>query len=76
MLKHHITDRIRDITIEQAIANKRRALTEYRDIKKSSQALRQTHLEDLAEAKAALGNMTKASALRQLQTHEHQRAMA
>ena len=76
MLKHHIPDRIRDITIEQAIAGKRRALKEYRDMKKSSQALRQTHLEELAEAKAALGHTTKASVLRQLQTHEHQRAMA
>jgi hypothetical protein len=33
-------------------------------------------LEDLAAAKAAVGNTSKAAALRQLQTHEHQRSTA
>ena len=58
----HIVDRIRDITIEQAILEKRKALKEYRALKKSSWALRQTHLEELAEAKAAISNVTKVSA--------------
>jgi hypothetical protein len=51
-------------------------MKEYRELKKSSWSLRQTHLEDLAAAKAAVGNTSKAAALRQLQTHEHQRATA
>jgi hypothetical protein len=76
MLKHHISDRIWDISIKQAILSKQAALKEYRQLRKSSWSLRQSHLEDLAKAKAAIGNTTKAAALRQLQTHEHQRAMA
>jgi hypothetical protein len=76
MLKHHISDCIRDISIQQAILSKQAALKEYRQLRKSSWSLRQSHLEDLAEAKAAIGNTTKAAALRQLLTHEHQRAMA
>jgi hypothetical protein len=59
-----------------AIHNKQVALKEYRELKKLSWSLRQTHLEDLAAAKAAVGNTSKAAALHQLQTHEHQRATA
>jgi hypothetical protein len=76
MLKLRISDRIRDISLEKAIQHKRAALKEYRDLKKSSWHLQQAHLEELAAAKVATGNTSKASALRQLQTHEHQRAMA
>jgi hypothetical protein len=76
MLQMHVVDRIRDITTKQAILEKRKALKEYRELKQSSKVLCQTHLEDLAEAKAAIGNVTKASAICQLKFHDHQRAMA
>jgi hypothetical protein len=76
MKKFRISDHIQDISLEMAIHNKRVALKEYRELKKSSWSLRQMHLEDLAAAKAAIGNTSKAAALHQLQTHEHQRATA
>ena len=76
MAKHHIVTRIQDLTLDQIIQHKQTALQEYRSLKKSSIALRNTHLEDLAEARAAVGNHSRAMELRQLQTHEHQCAMA
>ena len=76
MKKFWISDHIQDISLKMAIHNKWVALKEYRELKKLSWSLQQTHLEDLAAAKAAVGNTSKAAALRQLQTHEHQRAMA
>ena len=45
----------------QTIEKKQPALKEYRLLKKSSIALRKTHLEDLAEARAAVINNTKAT---------------
>jgi hypothetical protein len=45
-------------------------------MKKSSVTLWKTHLKDLVEARAAMGNHSKATELRKLITHEHQRAMA
>jgi hypothetical protein len=78
MEKHHIIDRIWDLTMEQIISKRRTALKEYRSIQESSIILRKTHhLEDLAEARDAVRNNTnKATELRQLQEHKHQRSMA
>jgi hypothetical protein len=56
--------------------SKRNTLKEYRSLKLSSSALRTTFLEDLAAAKASVGQNSIATELRQLQTHEHERAMA
>ena len=72
MARHHLHFRVRDITIAQIIAHQKEALKEYRAMKKSSVALRQTYLEDLAVARAATGNNSRATELRQLLTREHQ----
>lgn len=61
MSKLHIVLRIQEITLDQIIAEKRAALKEYRFLRKSSLALRQTHLKEIAEARAAVGNNTKAT---------------
>lgn len=45
---------------------------EYQMLKKSSVALWQTFLEDVAAARVAEGNLSKATVLQQLQTHEYQ----
>jgi hypothetical protein len=76
MARHHLMFRVQDITLTQIVDKKKEALKEYRLLKKSSLALRQTHLEELAEARAAVGNNPKATELRQLHTREHQRALA
>jgi hypothetical protein len=63
MIKLKISACIRDISIQEAIQNKQAALKAYRDLKKASWHLRQTHLKELAAAKAVTGNTSKASAL-------------
>jgi hypothetical protein len=65
-----------EITLADIIAKKRAALKDYRSLKLSNHSLRKTYLEDLAEARAAAGNNSTATKIRQLQTNEHQRAMA
>jgi hypothetical protein len=50
MAHHHLTFRVQDITLTQIVDKKKEALKEYHLLKKSSLALRQTHLEELAEA--------------------------
>jgi signal recognition particle subunit SEC65 len=61
MARHQIVLCVRDITIEQIIAKRQAAIKDYRSLKKSSAALRTTHLKDLAEARAKAGNNTKAT---------------
>jgi hypothetical protein len=72
MAHHHLMFCIQDITLAQIINNKKEALKVYRSLKRSSNALHQTHLEELAEARAAVGNNSRATELRQLHTWEYQ----
>jgi hypothetical protein len=72
MHHHHISTRLCNLSLTQIVEQHRLALHEYRTLKKSSVALRQSFLEELAEARVAEGNLTAASKLRQLHTHEYQ----
>jgi len=76
MARHHLMFRVRDITISQIIDNKKAALKAYHSLKQSSTVLRQTYLEELAEARALAGNNSKAVELRQLHTREQQRVLS
>jgi hypothetical protein len=55
--------RIQDITLDHIIAEKKKALKDYCSLQKSSVTLRQTYLEELADACAAVGNNSRATEL-------------
>ena len=54
---------LRDITIDQIIASKQKALYAYQQLKKASFALCQTFIEELAAARAAIRNHSQATEL-------------
>ena len=77
MAWHTLVFHLPDITLDFIILQKQAALKEYRSLKKSSRAFCQTYLEELAEARAAVGsNNSRATKIRQLKAQETQWALA
>ncbi len=61
---------LRDIVLEMAASKKNDAYSHYKGLRKKDGVLQGTFLEDLADAKAAVGDMEKVSMLKQWKNRE------